>query len=137
MTRRAKQGLIAAGLVAMIGQVAFAADTSKTNKLALTGKAFEYSVAGYHLCVAFTGEDSLRWVYLAAPNDETGKTASETFDRRDIRSDVLMLSWTEKSGANVTDVFDFGEMALHASFVTADGKRFMSDAEIETRTSCD
>ncbi len=132
-----KQGLVAAGVILLLVQATFAADTSKTSKMTLTGKAFEYSVAGYHLCLTFTGEDSLRWVYLAAPNDETGKSASETFDRRDIRTDVLMLSWTEKSGANVTDLFDFGEMALHASFVTADGKRFLSDAEIKTRTSCD
>lgn len=132
-----KPGLVAAGVILLLVKATFAADTSKTNKMTLTGKAFEYRVSGYHLCVAFTGEDSLRWVYLAAPGDETGKTASETFDRRDIRSEVLMLSWTEKSGANVTDVFDFGEMALHASFVTADGKRFMSDAEIKTRTNCD
>ena len=55
--------------------------------------------------------------------------------RRDLRPDVIMLAWTEASGANVTDVLDLGEMALHASFVMPDGKRFFSDAELKERGS--
>jgi hypothetical protein len=138
MIKTALQSLVVAGFAAMAVQPAVAADTSKTQKTALTGRVFEYHVAGYHICVTFTGEDSLKWVYLAAPNDEAGKSATEKFDRRDIRPDVIMLAWTEESGANVTDVFDLNEMALHASFVTPNGKRFMSDAGLTERTgSCE
>lgn len=126
----------AAILVLTAAHPVLAADTSQTRKSALTGRAFAYEVAGYHICRTFTGENALRWLYLAAPNGETGKTGEETFDRRDIRSDVLMLSWTEASGASVTDLLDLGEMALHASFVTPDGKRFFSDATVAERASC-
>ncbi len=137
MIKAVLQSLIFAGLAAAAVQPAAAADTSKTQKVTLSGRAFEYHVAGYHICVTFTGEDSLKWLYLAAPNDDAGKTATEKFDRRDLRADVVMLAWTEADGSNVTDVFDLGEMALHASFVTPDGKRFFSDANLTERKGCE
>ncbi len=136
MTGCTKKALLAASFFCLAALPAFAEDTSKTHKVDLSGRAFEYQVAGYHICLAFTGEDTLRWVYLAAPGEEAGKTADERFDRRDLRADIVMLAWTEASGANITDVFDFGEMALHASFITPDGKRFLSDANITERADC-
>jgi hypothetical protein len=30
-----------------------------------------------------------------APNNETGKTATETVVRRDLRNNVILLAWTE------------------------------------------
>lgn len=137
MIKTALQSLVIAGLAAAVVQPATAADTSKTQKVKLSGQAFEYHVAGYHICVTFIAEDSLKWLYLAAPNDDKGKSATEKFDRRDLRSDVVMLAWTEADGSNVTDVLDLGEMALHASFVTPDGKRFFSDAALSKRKSCE
>ncbi len=137
MIKTILQSLIVAGLAAAVVQPAVAADTSKTQKVKLSGRAFDYHVAGYHICVTFTAEDSLKWLYLAAPNDDAGKSATEKFDRRDMRADVVMLAWTEADGSNVTDVFDLGEMALHASFVTPDGKRFFSDADLTERKLCE
>jgi predicted ester cyclase len=113
-----------------------AQDTAMTQKTTLTDRAFEYRVAGYRICLSFLAEDRLRWTYLEAPGGEVGKTAEERFDRRDLRSELVMASWTEKSGANVTDVFDFSHGMLHASFVMPDGKRFMSDAPIVEKTAC-
>lgn len=107
-----------------------------TIKTTLINRVFVYQVAGYRICLSFLAEDRLRWTYLEAPNGETGKTAEEKFDRRDLRSELVMASWTEKSGANVTDVFDFSKGMLHASFVMPNGKRFMSDAPFVEKVAC-
>ncbi len=103
----------------------------------LSGRSFEYAVSDYHLCVSFTGENALTWTYISAPNGETGKSANETLDRKDLTSELILLSWTEASGANVVDVFDFSKMELNASYVTPDGQRFMSSAPIREVASCD
>lgn len=137
MIKTVLRSLAVVGLAVFVAQSAAIADTSKTQKSDLSGRAFDYHVAGYHICVTFTAEDSLKWTYLAAPNGDAGKSATEKFDRRDIRGDVIMLAWTEADGSNVTDIIDLGEMALHASFVAPDGKRFLSDATLTERKSCE
>lgn len=94
----------------------------------LTGRTFRYAVAGYTIKVEFLAEDRLRWTYLEAPKGEKGKTEEEKLDRRDIHYGIILLSWTEKSGASVIDVFDLQTMTLHANFVMPDGKRFFTKA---------
>lgn len=113
-------GLIFAGVV-------FAGGAAGTR---MTGKVVEYEIAGYHLRVEFQAEDRLRWEYLSAPNDLTGKSAVETVDRRDIRPGVVLMAWTEADGSNVIDIFDLEKQVLHANFVTPDGERFFSIAEL-------
>ena len=100
-----------------------------TNKLA--GRTFVYEIAGYKIRTEFLAEDRLRWTYLEAPEtSEKGKTAEEKLDRRDIHYGIILLSWTEATGANVIDVFDLQTMTLHANFVMPDGKRFFTKAAI-------
>lgn len=91
------------------------------------GKTIEYSISGYTLHTEFLNNKQLRWTYLQAPNpSEVGKTALETTDTVKINRDVVLVAWTESSGANVVDVFDFGKKKVTANFVMPDGKRYQS-----------
>ena len=94
---------------------------------AATGKTIQYSVAGYTIQAEFLSEKQLRWTYLQAPSAaEVGKTATETTDTVAVRRDVVLAAWTESSGAQVVDVFDFGKRQVIANFVMPDGKRYQN-----------
>ena len=96
------------------------------------GKTIEYSVAGYTIQAEFLSDRQLRWTYLKAPTPaEVGKTAIETTDNISLRRDVVLVAWTETSGANVVDVFDFGKRKVIANFVMPDGKRYQSVADFK------
>lgn len=95
----------------------------------LAGRVFRYQVGKYLIQVTFEAENRLRWTYLKAPGGETGKSATEKFDRTDLRSDVVLLAWTEKGGTHVTDIYDLAAMRLHVSMVFK-GKRYFSKAKI-------
>jgi hypothetical protein len=95
----------------------------------LAGRIFRYQVGKYLIRVTFEAENRLRWTYLKAPGGETGKSATEKFDRTDLRSDVVLLAWTEKGGTHVTDIYDLRAMRLHVSMVYK-GKRYFSKAKI-------
>jgi hypothetical protein len=99
---------------------------------AIAGRRIVYSVAGYQIRMEFLSEIELRWTYLAAPSPgEVGKSEMERCDRVDLRPDLVLLAWTERSGANVVDVFDFERRRVHANFVMPDGKRYKSEAVFE------
>ena len=94
---------------------------------AATGKTIQYSVAGYTIQTEFLSDKQLRWTYLQAPSAaEVGKTAIETTDTVAVRRDVVLAAWTESSGAQVVDVFDFGKRQVIANFVMPDGKRYQN-----------
>jgi len=65
-----------------------------------------------------------------APDGLTGKQATETIERTDVRPDVFLLRWLEDDGTQVIDVLDWGLMTMHANFVTADGQRFSAQAPV-------
>ena len=93
------------------------------------GKVIEYSVAGYTIRMEMLSERTLRWTYLQAPTAaEKGQSAIETIDHVVLRDDLLLAAWTEKSGTQVVDVFDFGQRRVVANFVMPDGKRYLSQA---------
>ena len=97
-----------------------------------TGKTIEYSVAGYTVQTEFLNDKQLRWTYLKAPvAAEVGKTALENIDSVDLRRDMVLAAWTEQSGAQVVDVFDFGKRKVIANFVMPDGKRYQSVADFK------
>jgi hypothetical protein len=74
----------------------------------------------------------LRWTYLKAPvATEVGKTALENIDSVDLRRDMVLAAWTEQSGAQVVDVFDFGKRKVIANFIMPDGKRYQSIADFK------
>ena len=94
---------------------------------AATGKTIQYSVAGYTIQTEFLSDKQLNWTYLQAPSAaEVGKTAIETTDTVAVRRDVVLAAWTESSGAQVVDVFDFGKRQVIANFVMPDGKRYQN-----------
>jgi hypothetical protein len=123
-------GLIAAS--AMLPSSTFAAtERSKVNAMnKLSGRTFDYDVAGYSIRMNFLTEDRLRWTYLKAPDGQQGKTAEEDVDRRDIHHGIVLLSWTEEDGTSVVDIFDLQTMTLHANGVLPDGQRFFTQTKI-------
>lgn len=96
----------------------------------LKGKAFEYQVGEYHLHITFLEENQLRWKYLAAPGGMTGKTATETIERVQLRQNQFLMMWKEADGTQVVDVVDLGKMMMYANFVLANGERFSAQAEL-------
>ena len=98
--------------------------------MSLKGSVFDYQVADYHIQITFEEETQLRWEYLAAPDGLTGKTATETIERSDVRPDVILMRWTEEDGTQVIDVLDLGAMIMYANGVGPDGQRFMAEAEL-------
>lgn len=124
LDRRALAGLTLAA--AALG----ARTASASAPTLLAGRRLVYEVAGYRIRMEFVDETRLRWTYLAAPStEETRKTALETVDRVDLRPGLVLMAWTEASGAHVVDVFDFDNQRLVANFVMPDGKRYQSRAE--------
>jgi hypothetical protein len=97
---------------------------------AVKGKAFEYQVGDYRLRLTFLEENTVHWEYLSAPNGLTGKNATETIDSTPIRDDVLLVAWKEADGTQVLDVLDLGRMVVYPNFVTANGERNSSHAEM-------
>ncbi|MGF1529339.1 MAG: MoaF N-terminal domain-containing protein [Candidatus Competibacterales bacterium] len=98
-------------------------------KTQLMGRIVEYRIGEYHLRIEFLDEEQLRWTYLAAPEGQSGKTATERHERSDIRDDVVMLRWTEADGTQVVDVFDFGDQRVYANFVI-EGQRYSVEGEM-------
>jgi len=96
----------------------------------LTGRSFDYEVAGYKIRVEFLAEDKLRWTYIEAPDGQAGKTADESVDRRDIHYGIVLLAWTEKDGTNVVDILDLQTMSMHANAVLPNGKRFFTKTAV-------
>ena len=91
---------------------------------------FEYRVGEYHLRITFLEENVLYWEYIAAPNGQTGKNATEQIDRTQIRHDMLLMRWKEADGTQIIDVLDLGQMMMHANFVDAAGARSSSQAKL-------
>lgn len=99
--------------------------------IGLAGKTFEYHVADYHLRLTFEEETRVHWEYLSAPGGLTGKNATETIEQMPVRDDVVIIAWKEADGTQVVDVLDLGRMVIHANFVTADGERSSSQADVQ------
>lgn len=96
----------------------------------LVGQSFEYEVGDYHLRITFVEPTRVHWFYLAAPNGLAGKDATETIEMTWIRKDIVLVCWKEADGTQVVDVLDVGKMVIYANFVTADGTRSSSQANV-------
>ncbi len=124
-------GIIALTIVLLTNgfNPAVAGDIENT-AVALKGKKFEYRLGEYHLRLSFLDETRLEWLYLAAPNGLTGKSAVQDIDRRDIGPGLVLMAWDEADGSRVIDVLDLNANVLHANFVLPDKKRFFLKADI-------
>jgi len=91
--------------------------------MAIAGCRIVYDVAGYRIRMEFLSETQLRWTYLAAltPAD-AGKSATEDCDRVDLRSELILMAWTEADKTHVFDVFDFANNRVFGNFVWPDGR---------------
>ncbi len=96
----------------------------------LTGRTFEYEVAGHKVRTEFLAEDKMRWTHLEAPVGQDGRTGEESVDRRDVHYGIVLLSWTEKNGTSVFDVLDLQTMTIHANAILANGKRIFTKVSI-------
>ena len=93
----------------------------------ITGRKIIYDVAGYRIRMKFISETQVRWTYLAAPTPaQVGKTSTETCDRIDLRSELILMAWTETDKTHVFDIFDFANNIVFANFVWPDGTRAKS-----------
>lgn len=107
-----------------------------THHIYQAGKVLTYSIAGYRIQIELLSDKQVRWTYLDAPTpEEKGKTALENTDQISIREDLILIAWTEKSGAQVVDVFDFANKTLYANFVMPDGKRYQSQASFDIQAA--
>jgi len=128
-------GFLAAtfGSGVLLDRSAWAAGKSASKaayKVKLAGRTFRYAVGPYRIQVRFETETRLRWTYLAAPNNQAGKSAPQTFDRADLRPDVLMLAWTEANGTQVTDIYDLRAMRLYVSALRSGKQRIFLQAKM-------
>jgi hypothetical protein len=123
--RQLATGVCAAALAVLPGSQLLAQQATTT----IAGRRIVYDVAGYRIRMEFLGETQLRWTYLAAPTPaDVGKTATETCDRMDLRSELVLMAWTEADKTHVFDVFDFVDNKVFGNFVWPDGKRAKAEA---------
>ncbi len=118
----------AAGNAADFDQTSWNQKMSAFTKM--TGRTFEYSVSGYRIQLHFDSEDSIAWERLEAPDGTAGLTGTQAVDRQNIHPGIFLMAWTEPDGTHVVDVVDTQRMELFANFVTADGQRFQTRAEM-------
>jgi len=98
--------------------------------LTLKGRVVSYEVLGYHIQLTFEEETQLHWEYLSAPEGEELISAVETIDRTNLRSDIVLMSWTEESGYHVIDVMDLSTMTLHVTGIAPDDSLFVTTANL-------
>ncbi len=124
-------GIIALTVLQIGNPFAATAGDTANEAVVLKGRNFEYRLGDYHLRLSFLDETRLQWLYLAAPNGLTGKTAVQDIDRRDIGPGLVLMAWDEADGSRVIDVLDLNTNVLHANFVLPDKKRFFLKADIK------
>ena len=118
----------AAGNAADFDQASWNQKMSANTKM--TGRTFEYSVSGYRIKLRFDSESSIAWERLEAPDGSAGLKGTQKVDRQNLHPGIFLMAWTEEDGTHVVDVVDTQRMELFANFVTADGKRFQTQANL-------
>ncbi|MDB5327780.1 MAG: hypothetical protein JWM57_3349 [Phycisphaerales bacterium] len=90
---------------------------------------FVYRYGPVAIRAEVTSATRLKWTILEGM-PEPGKSEEETVERREIRPDIFLATWVEKSGAIVTQVSDFTQMRA-TSTIAANGKTMVFDGRIE------
>jgi phenolic acid decarboxylase len=88
------------------------------------GKVFDYQIDNYHLNLEIVSRKQAKWIYISAPNNETGKTAIENCTIEEIANGIYKIFWTEKDGSNVVDVFNLNTNEVFVAFTLPDNKLY-------------
>lgn len=87
------------------------------NKIEIIGKKFKADFGGYVFELHFESETQLTWTALADGGFGDFETVEIT--RTEIRPDLFMVYWKEKSGARVTHVQDFENNTVYTNIADA------------------
>ncbi|WP_428070283.1 MoaF-related domain-containing protein [Chryseobacterium gambrini] len=93
-------------------------------KFNFVGKTFDYQIDGYHLNLEILSEKQAKWTYIAAPNNEAGKTSVENCTIKKIAKGIYQIYWTEKDGSNVVDIFNLKTQQVLVNFTLPDSKMY-------------
>ncbi len=88
----------------------------------LVGKIFDYQIGEYHLNLEILSKTQVKWEYISAPNDGTGKTGIETCTIQEISKGIYLFFWTEKDGSNVVDIFNLHTQEVFVNYTLPDTK---------------
>ncbi|MGZ4098786.1 MAG: MoaF-related domain-containing protein [Bacteroidia bacterium] len=93
------------------------------NKMGIIGKKFKADFGDYAFELHFESETQLTWTSLADSN--LGDTETIQMTRTEIRPNLYMVYWKEKSGTRVTHVQDFENNTVYTNIADA-GHHFLN-----------
>ena len=77
---------------------------------------FLYSYEGGSVYrVTASHQKTMRWECIQG--EEAGARGEESPERIEVRPDIYFVSWTEKSGVQVTQVLDFKSMKVYSTII--------------------
>lgn len=88
------------------------------NKIEVIGNKFKADFGDYAFELNFESEIQLTWKALT--NDGFGAFETVTITKTEIRPNVYMVYWKEKSGTTVTHVEDFEKGIVYTNITSPD-----------------
>lgn len=85
----------------------------------IAGKSYKVDFGAVQFRLDFTSATEMSWAPINA--DGLGPKTSERITRVEVRPNVYMVYWSEKTGTRVTHVQDFARGIVHTNIATADG----------------
>ncbi len=76
---------------------------------------FLYSYEGGSVYRVTAGHQNMHWECIQG--EEAGARGEELPERIQVRPDIYFVSWTEKSGVQVTQVLDFKTMKVYSTII--------------------
>lgn len=107
-----------------LATLGFAQSKNQTNNKDFVGKTFDYTIENTHLNLHILSDKQAKWSYVSAPNNETGKTATENVTISKISKGIYQIYWTEKDGSNVVDIFNLNTYEVFVNFTLPDAKMY-------------
>ncbi|PJJ08126.1 putative SnoaL-like aldol condensation-catalyzing enzyme [Flavobacterium sp. 1] len=114
------KNLIIATVISILGlSTVYAQKKSKTeNKIKVIGNKFKADFGAYAFELNFESETKLTWKALT--NAGFGASETVTITKTEIRPNVYMVYWKEKSGTTVTHVEDFEKGIVYTNITSPD-----------------
>ncbi len=88
------------------------------DKIQLTGNNFKADFGDFAFELFFESETQLTWKALA--NDGFGSSETVAITKTEIRPNLYMVYWKEKSGTTVTHVEDFEKGIVYTNITSPD-----------------
>lgn len=116
-----------------IATITFAQKKHKNNRLDFVGKTYDYTIEETHLNLTIISNTEAKWLYVSSPNNETGKTETEKATITKIAKGVYQITWTEKDGSNVIDIFNLNTNEVFVNFTLPDAKMYNLKANFKIK----